>query len=114
LKLTVLWRRDGTAFPCEYAAYPIVNDGVMEGIVVNFVDISERLRSQAELREAKEAAEITNRAKPEFLANMSHELRTPLNSVLGFAQLCGGSGDCPTVRTRLSRAFNSRENTCWI
>ncbi|MGH8612199.1 MAG: ATP-binding protein [Gammaproteobacteria bacterium] len=83
----VLWRRDGTKFPCEYAANPIINDGIVEGTVVNFVDISERLRSQAELREAKEAAEIANRAKSEFLANMSHELRTPLNSVLGYAQL---------------------------
>jgi signal transduction histidine kinase len=59
-------------------------------------DIVERKHAQAELTNAKAAAEKANFAKSEFLSKMSHELRTPLNAILGFAQLLERDSPPPT------------------
>lgn len=50
-------------------------------------DISDYKRIEADLRSAKEAAEVANKSKSDFLASMSHELRTPLNVVLGMSEI---------------------------
>lgn len=45
------------------------------------------LKSEKDLRVAKDRAEESNRLKSAFLANMSHEIRTPLNAIVGFSEL---------------------------
>lgn len=50
-------------------------------------EITERLRIEEALNDAKEAAETANLSKSQFLANMSHELRTPLNAIMGYTEM---------------------------
>ena len=63
----VFWRHDGTAFPVEYSANPLMEEGRISGMVVAFQDVSERRRLE--------------RMKDEFISTVSHELRTPLTSL---------------------------------
>lgn len=77
----------------------------VEGLIINFHDISQRRQAEAaleveraslaerveertaELRMANAELARAARLKDEFLANMSHELRTPLNDILGRTEL---------------------------
>lgn len=51
-------------------------------------ELEERVEKRtAEMKAARDEAELASAAKSEFLSRMSHELRTPLNAILGFGQV---------------------------
>jgi PAS domain S-box-containing protein len=81
-------RKDGSRFWAHAVITPVRDRaGKLLGFSKVTRDLTQSKRTEAELLNAKAAAEEANQAKSEFLAKMSHELRTPLNSLLILARL---------------------------
>jgi PAS domain S-box-containing protein len=64
----------------------LLNDPAIAGMILTLRDITARKQAET-MRQEKETAEQSNRAKSQFLANMSHELRTPLNAIIGYSEM---------------------------
>ena len=60
---------------------------IVLALVLLYLTIRARVRTEAELRVVSAQAFEASRLKSEFLANMSHEIRTPLNGIIGMIDL---------------------------
>ena len=73
-------------------------------------DVTDRVKAEHALAEARDLAEAASRAKSRFLAMVSHEIRTPLNGILGMADLLSDTPLTPEQATYLA-AMKTSGNT---
>jgi PAS domain S-box-containing protein len=69
------WRKDGSAFAVEYSSYPIVDQGVVQGAVITFVDISARRQAEDALRTAHAVLEQRVSERTQALSEALEQLR---------------------------------------
>ena len=76
----------GEIFPVDLAL--AAAKGPEGDIIVGFIrDISDRVKAENTLRDARDRAVAGEKSKADLLAVMSHEMRTPLNGILGTLDL---------------------------
>lgn len=83
---TKLVRKDGNVLDVELTLSQI-RLGEKNMIISVVRDMTDKMKAQEEMRNAKEKAEESDRVKSHFLAQMSHEIRTPINAILGYSTL---------------------------
>ncbi|MEO5330609.1 MAG: response regulator [Magnetococcus sp. YQC-5] len=75
-------------------------------VALNTTKIAESEANKA-LLQAKEDAEIANKAKSDFISNISHEIRTPMNAIIGFTHLALQTQLTPKSRDYLVNIANA-------
>ncbi|MEJ6473191.1 CHASE domain-containing protein [Pseudoalteromonas piscicida] len=83
------------------------DQGHIDGFLGIAYDLTEQLKHERELSQAKDAAEQAAKAKSVFLANMSHEIRTPMNGLYGTLQLLKSEPLNSTASNLLEKATYS-------
>lgn len=76
---------DGKFYERDYLPIFILDN--YKGHFWHYRDITYRVKHEEELKNSKNSAEESRKAKESFLAHISHEIRTPMNAVQGFTSL---------------------------
>ena len=95
----VVWRRNGTSFPVEYSAHPILERNAIKGAVVTFNDITERKRIEAQINASLREKEV-------LLKEIHHRVKNNLQVVSSLLNLQSDHVADEAVRVLLRESQN--------
>src|ERR1700723_3323439 len=70
------WRLDGSHFAVDYSARPVFKNNSINGAVISFTDISDKLQMEVELRHGQKLEAVGRLA-----AGIAHEINTPIQFI---------------------------------
>ncbi|MBK7866038.1 MAG: response regulator [Ignavibacteriales bacterium] len=101
-------RKNGEVFLSLVKLYPATFKDE-NAVIALAIDLSERIKHELELKEAKDRAESANKLKSNFLANMSHELRTPMIGIMGYSEMIMETEESPEIKRSGEKIFESAQ-----
>jgi PAS domain S-box-containing protein len=93
------WRSDGSPFPVEYSAAPIIDAGVRIGVVISFSDITERRKLETKLEQADRLSSLGRLA-----ATIAHEFNNVLMGISPFVEVIRRGRNVETSLDHIGRA----------
>jgi PAS domain S-box-containing protein len=78
----VFFRRDGTSFPVEYFAQPVLHGSEVVGTVVAFRDITERQLLEAQFLQVQKLESVAR-----LTGGIAHDFKNALSVIAGYGQL---------------------------
>lgn len=84
----IVVRLDGTEIPLEISGTPVKDkNGNVWASLVSFMDITERKKAEAEIKNKNEELLKSNAEKDKFFSIIAHDLRSPFNAFLGLTRM---------------------------
>jgi PAS domain S-box-containing protein len=81
------WQKNGTGFFVDYTSVPIIENDLIVGAVVTFLDITARKKAELQIQQQNQELTELIATKNKFFSIVSHDLRSPFISFLCMTEI---------------------------